>query len=196
MTQRNRHEDLRRLINGGTDVDAALGALRSQGASWPECIFSLQAVRGCSIAEAKRLVQASPVWADVMNLEGWAPAQPSAEDTKVSSEVQRRLAHALTEGMTEDERVTARQWVSDLLAIRDSSEPSLVRGARAVRRTLRDPVVTIPKLQTVQHELGVSAMALPIWIAVGAGRPFADLLLEELTSNVDEDGSDAASRGA
>ena len=196
MTQRNRHEDLRRLIDSGTDLDAALGALRSQGASWPECIASLRAVRGCSIAEAKRLVQASPVWADVMNLEGWVPAQPSAEDTRVSSEVQRRLARALTQGMTEDERVAARQWASDLLTIRDSSEPPLVRGASAVRRTLRDPVVTIPRLQALEHELGVSAMALPIWVAVGAGRPFAKLLLEELTRSVDEDGSDAASRGA
>lgn len=194
MTQH--HDELRRLLDSGSDLDTALGTLRSQGASWPECIASVRVARGCSMREAKRLVQASPVWADVMNLEGWPPAQAGDEDTGVSSDVQRRLARSLAQGMTVDERIAARQWASDLLAIRESPGPPLARGASAVRRTLRDPVVTIPRLQAVAHELGVSAMALPIWIAVGAGRPFANLLLDELAKSVEEDGSDAASRGA
>jgi hypothetical protein len=101
--------------------------------------------------------------------------------------VQRRLASSLVQGMTATERDAARHWVLDLLAIRDSAGPPLVRGSSAVRRTLRDQVVTIPRLQAIEHELGVSAMALPIWIAVGAGRPFASMLLEELGRSVDED---------
>jgi hypothetical protein len=196
MTQRNRHDDLRRLLDGGADLDTALGTLRLQGASWPECIASLRAVRGCSIAEAQQLVQGSPVWADVMNLQGFSPAQPSNGDTTVSSDVQQRLASALVQGMTATERDAARQWVLDLLEIRDGSGPPLVRGSSAVRRTLRDPVVSIPRLQAIEHELGVSAMALPIWIAVGAGRPFANMLLEELARSADEDDDRAKRDGA
>ena len=66
MQPRNLGGDLRELLAGGASLDAALGELRANGASIVECIISVRTVRGCDLAEAKRVVHDSPSWADVM----------------------------------------------------------------------------------------------------------------------------------
>jgi ribosomal protein L7/L12 len=65
MQPRDLRHDLRKLTRAGTSFDAALGTLRANGASIIESIVAVRWVRGCDLAEAKRLVHASPVWADV-----------------------------------------------------------------------------------------------------------------------------------
>ena len=65
MQPRDLRHDLRRLVRDGVALDTALGTLRSDGASVIECIAAVRWVRGCDLAEAKRIVHASPAWSDV-----------------------------------------------------------------------------------------------------------------------------------
>jgi hypothetical protein len=53
-------------MDEGASLDTALGGLRESGASIVESIVSVQFAHGCDLAEAKRLVHRSPVWADVI----------------------------------------------------------------------------------------------------------------------------------
>lgn len=66
MQPRDFSNDLRQLMAAGATLDSALGEQRTRGASIVECIVSLRAMRGCDLAEAKRVVHSSPAWADVM----------------------------------------------------------------------------------------------------------------------------------
>ena len=52
-------------MDEGASLDAALGELRTSGASIMESIVTVRSVRGCDLKEAKRLVHFSPAWADV-----------------------------------------------------------------------------------------------------------------------------------
>ena len=65
MQPRNLSGDLRELLGGGASLDTALGELRANGASIVECIISVRTVRGCDLAEAKRVVHGSSAWEDV-----------------------------------------------------------------------------------------------------------------------------------
>jgi hypothetical protein len=58
-------KQLRERLARGLSLDAGLQELRSAGASIMECIAATKRVRGCNLAEAKRLVHFSPAWADV-----------------------------------------------------------------------------------------------------------------------------------
>lgn len=53
-------------MDAGATLDAALAELREAGASIVESIVGVRSARQCDIAEAKRLVHFSPVWADVI----------------------------------------------------------------------------------------------------------------------------------
>ena len=65
MRPRDLSAELRKLLGSDASLDAALGTLRANGASIVECIISVRSVRGCDLAEAKRVVHFSPAWADV-----------------------------------------------------------------------------------------------------------------------------------
>lgn len=65
MHPRDFSDELRQHLRGGATLDAALRVLRANGASVIECIVAVRWVRGCDLEEAKRVVHASPVWADV-----------------------------------------------------------------------------------------------------------------------------------
>ena len=65
MQPRDFGHELRRRLDEGATLDVALGELRSSGASIVESIVSVRFARGCDLAEAKRLVHFSPIWADV-----------------------------------------------------------------------------------------------------------------------------------
>ncbi|APV48315.1 hypothetical protein BWI17_00625 [Betaproteobacteria bacterium GR16-43] len=66
MQPRNFGSELRRRLEEGASLDTGLGELRTSGASIMESIVSVRSARHCDLAEAKRLVHLSPVWADVM----------------------------------------------------------------------------------------------------------------------------------
>ena len=65
MQPRDLSHDLRRLVRDGVALDTALSTLRADGASIIECIAAVRWVRGCDLAEAKRIVHTSPAWSDV-----------------------------------------------------------------------------------------------------------------------------------
>jgi hypothetical protein len=58
-------KQLRRKLADGKILDQALAELRSEGASILQCIAAVENVQRCGLAEAKRLVHFSPVWADM-----------------------------------------------------------------------------------------------------------------------------------
>ena len=68
MQPRDLSSELRELLGGGASLDIALSQLRANGTSIVESIISVRSVRGCDLAEAKRLVHLSPAWADVRAL--------------------------------------------------------------------------------------------------------------------------------
>jgi ribosomal protein L7/L12 len=65
MRPRDLSTDLRQRLAHGATLDDALAAMRSDGASIVECIVSVRTLRQCDLVEAKRVVEASPAWADV-----------------------------------------------------------------------------------------------------------------------------------
>src|SRR5437773_4662919 len=66
MDPRDFSKRLRGRLAEGLTLDAALRELRSSGASIIECIMATKSVRGCDLAEAKRLIHNSTAWADVI----------------------------------------------------------------------------------------------------------------------------------
>ncbi len=66
MFPRDFSKQLRSRLAEGLTLDAALRELRSSGASIIECITATKKVRGCDLAEAKRLIHDSTAWADVV----------------------------------------------------------------------------------------------------------------------------------
>lgn len=66
MYPRDVSKKLRGLLAEGHTLDAALQKMRSEGASIIECIMATKRVRGCDLAEAKRLIHDSTAWADVV----------------------------------------------------------------------------------------------------------------------------------
>ena len=58
-------KQLRTRLAQGLPLDDALQELRAAGASIIECIVATRHVRGCDLAEAKRLIHESKVWADI-----------------------------------------------------------------------------------------------------------------------------------
>jgi hypothetical protein len=60
-------KDLRQKLADGKTPDQALSELRAAGASICDCIVSVRTFRRCEIAEAKQIVQSSPVWSDYRN---------------------------------------------------------------------------------------------------------------------------------
>ncbi len=68
MQPRDLSSELRELLGSGASLDTALSQLRANGASIVECIIGVRSVRGCDLAEAKRVVHLSPAWADVRAL--------------------------------------------------------------------------------------------------------------------------------
>ena len=66
MYPRDFGKQLRSLLAEGHVLDAALQKMRSEGASIIECIMATKRVRGCNLAEAKRLIHDSTAWADVI----------------------------------------------------------------------------------------------------------------------------------
>jgi hypothetical protein len=68
MQPRDLSSELRELLSGGASLDIALSQLRANGASIVESIISVRSVRGCDLAESKRLVHLSPAWADIRAL--------------------------------------------------------------------------------------------------------------------------------
>jgi len=70
-------KQLRQKLAEGRTFDQALAELREGGASIFDCIASVRSFRHCDLAEAKLVVQASPVWSDHREitaevLETWA----------------------------------------------------------------------------------------------------------------------------
>ncbi len=66
MFPREFSQQLRSRLADGLTFDAALRELRASGASIIECIRATKRVRGCDLAEAKRLIHDSTAWADVV----------------------------------------------------------------------------------------------------------------------------------
>jgi hypothetical protein len=66
MFSRDFTKHLRRRLAEGLTLDAALRELRSVGVSIIECVVATKNVRGCDLAEAKRLIHDSTAWADVI----------------------------------------------------------------------------------------------------------------------------------
>ena len=68
---------LRQKLAEGRTLHQALSDLRAGGASIFDCIASVRSFRRCDLAEAKLVVQSSPVWSDHREitaevLETWA----------------------------------------------------------------------------------------------------------------------------
>ncbi len=61
-------KELRRKLADGKTIDQAMRELRNAGASIFDCIASVRKLHSCDLAEAKRFVQASPVWSDHRNI--------------------------------------------------------------------------------------------------------------------------------
>jgi hypothetical protein len=57
-------DTLRRMREGGSDLDAALAQLRGDGASMIDCVKAVTEGERIALGEAKVLVDASPVFAD------------------------------------------------------------------------------------------------------------------------------------
>jgi hypothetical protein len=66
MFPRDFSKQLRSQLASGLTLDTALRELRSAGASIIESIIATKSVRGCDLAEAKRLIHDSTTWADVV----------------------------------------------------------------------------------------------------------------------------------
>ena len=66
MFPRDFSKQLRRRLAEGLTLDASLREMRSEGVSIIECIVATKNVRGCDLAEAKRLIHGSTAWTDVI----------------------------------------------------------------------------------------------------------------------------------
>jgi hypothetical protein len=66
MPVRDFSKQLHRRLAEGVALDAALRELRLAEASIIECITAIKSVRGCDLAEAKKLIHDSTAWADVI----------------------------------------------------------------------------------------------------------------------------------
>ncbi|MDB6068275.1 MAG: hypothetical protein JWR26_4483 [Pedosphaera sp.] len=58
-------KDLRRRLADGKTLDEAFAELRSSGVSIIDCIASVRKLHGCSLGEAKILVESSSAWSDI-----------------------------------------------------------------------------------------------------------------------------------
>jgi len=70
-------KQLRQRLAEGRTLDQTLSELRTAGASIFDCIASVRSFRHCDLAEAKLVVQSSPVFSDHRDitaeaLETWA----------------------------------------------------------------------------------------------------------------------------
>jgi len=60
-------KDLRRKLASGSTLDQAFTELRAMGASIIDCVVTVRSYHRCTIEEAKRIVESSPVWSDHRN---------------------------------------------------------------------------------------------------------------------------------
>lgn len=70
---------LRDLLNNGSTLDVSLAVLRNQNATVIQCIKAVRDVRGWNLAESKRAVLQSPVFADQLERHNSLVEQLEAE---------------------------------------------------------------------------------------------------------------------
>jgi hypothetical protein len=75
-------KDLRRKLAEAKTLDQGLRELRDAGASIFDCIASVRSLHHCDLAEAKRTVESSSAWADVVDATNESFRELSGDENK------------------------------------------------------------------------------------------------------------------